>query len=176
LPTIEMSTDSYEYDAYGNEFTVSGTTPNEMMYRGEQYDSDLGLYYLRARYYNPLTGRFMSRDPEDGNQYDPATLHKYLYADGNPVDLIDPTGRATFTNPAITNPRAQALTEYFEIVVNISLRAARAIAGVGIATANLFCKAVNTIVRAQVPPGLLGFGPPGWPGPVKLLCDALGFR
>ena len=32
-------------------------------YRGEQYDSDLGLYYLRARYYNPVTGRFMSRDP-----------------------------------------------------------------------------------------------------------------
>ena len=41
-------TDSYEYDAYGNSFTVSGTTPNEMMYRGEQYDSDLGLYYLRV--------------------------------------------------------------------------------------------------------------------------------
>jgi RHS repeat-associated protein len=36
-------------------------------YRGEQYDPDLGLYYLRARYYNPATGRFLSRDPEDGN-------------------------------------------------------------------------------------------------------------
>ena len=35
-------------------------------YRGEQYDSDLGLYYLRARYYNPATGRFLSRVPEDG--------------------------------------------------------------------------------------------------------------
>ena len=57
-------TDSYEYDAYGNEFTVSGSTPNEFLYRGEQYDSDLGLYYLRARYYNPITGRFMSRDPK----------------------------------------------------------------------------------------------------------------
>jgi RHS repeat-associated protein len=34
-------------------------------YRGEQYDSDLGLYYLRARYYNPATGRFLSRDPEE---------------------------------------------------------------------------------------------------------------
>ena len=46
-------TDEYEYDAYGNSFTVSGTTPNNYLYRGEQYDSDLGLYYLRARYYNP---------------------------------------------------------------------------------------------------------------------------
>ena len=38
------------------------------LYRGEQYDSDLGLYYLRARYYNPQTGRFLSRDPEEGVQ------------------------------------------------------------------------------------------------------------
>jgi RHS repeat-associated protein len=86
-------TDSYEYDAYGNEFTVSGSTPNEIMYRGEQFDPDLGLYYLRARYYNPATGRFMSRDPEEGNQLDPKTLHKYLYAEGDPTDGIDPRGR-----------------------------------------------------------------------------------
>ena len=61
-------------------------------YRGEQYDSDLGLYYLRARYYNPQTGRFLSRDPEDGKAVDPASLHKYLYAGGNPVNRIDPSG------------------------------------------------------------------------------------
>jgi RHS repeat-associated protein len=85
--------DSYEYDAYGNSFTVSGATPNEMMYRGEQFDSDLGLYYLRARYYNPLTGRFMSRDPEDGHSWDPKSLHKYLYAGGDPVNGRDPRGR-----------------------------------------------------------------------------------
>jgi RHS repeat-associated protein len=60
---------------------------------GEQYDSDLGLYYLRARYYNPNTGRFLSRDPEDGNAKIPATLHKYLYAGGDPINRIDPTGR-----------------------------------------------------------------------------------
>jgi RHS repeat-associated protein len=62
-------------------------------YRAEQYDSDLGLYYLRARYYNPNTGRFMSRDPYDGDAKIPATLHKYLYAGGDPVNLKDPTGR-----------------------------------------------------------------------------------
>ena len=93
-------TDTYEYDAFGNSFTVSGSTANEMMYRGEQLDSDLGLYYLRARYYNPLTGRFMSRDPEDhklrgpnGTPIDPKELHKYLYANGDPVNATDPTGR-----------------------------------------------------------------------------------
>jgi RHS repeat-associated protein len=58
------------------------TTPNSYRYRGEQYDPDLGLYYLRARYYSPATGRFLSGDPEDGKPFDPKTLHKYLYAGG----------------------------------------------------------------------------------------------
>jgi RHS repeat-associated protein len=72
---------------------IDETSRNRSRYRGEQYDSDLGLYYLRARYYNPATGRFLSRDPEDGNAKDPASLHKYLYANGDPVNGIDPTGR-----------------------------------------------------------------------------------
>jgi RHS repeat-associated protein len=46
-----------------------------------------------ARYYNPLTGRFMSRDPLDGQAKDPASLHKYLYANGDPINGIDPMGR-----------------------------------------------------------------------------------
>jgi len=62
-------------------------------YRAEQYDPDLGLYYLRARYYNPATGRFLPRDPEDGKPVDPKSLHKYLYADGDPVNRWDSTGR-----------------------------------------------------------------------------------
>jgi RHS repeat-associated protein len=65
-------------------------------YRGEQYDSDLGLYYLRARYYNPNTGRFLSRDQERGKATNPASLHKYLYADGDPVNAADPTGNEAF--------------------------------------------------------------------------------
>jgi RHS repeat-associated protein len=46
-----------------------------------------------ARYYNPATGRFLSRDPLDGQFWNPKTLHKYLYASGDPVNGIDPTGR-----------------------------------------------------------------------------------
>src|SRR5580700_3871512 len=62
-------------------------------YRGEQYDSDLGLYYLRARYYNPLTGRFMSRDPDNHDVTNPNALHKYLYANGDPINALDPSGK-----------------------------------------------------------------------------------
>ena len=86
-------TDTYSYDAFGNILNSTGTTPNNYLYRGEQYDSDLGLYYLRARYYNPATGRFVERDPLDGYINVPATLHKYLYASGNPVNRIDPSGK-----------------------------------------------------------------------------------
>src|SRR6516165_9574056 len=93
-------TDTYDYDAFGNKVNSTGTTPNNYLYCGEQYDSDLGLYYLRARYYNPLTGRFMSRDPNEpgpfdlaGNPVEPTSLHKYLYAGGDPVNAMDPSGR-----------------------------------------------------------------------------------
>jgi RHS repeat-associated protein len=87
-------TDTYDYDAFGNKLNSTGSTPNNYLYRGEQYDPDLGLYYLRARYYNPATGRFLGRDPEDGDTTDPKTLHKYLYANGDPVNRLDPRGRA----------------------------------------------------------------------------------
>jgi RHS repeat-associated protein len=89
-------TDTYEYDAFGNTVNKTGATPNNYLYRGEQYDPDLGLYYLRARYYNPTTGRFLSRDPEDGDAFDPTTLHKYLYASGDPVNGMDPRGREVY--------------------------------------------------------------------------------
>jgi len=119
-------TDTYEYDAFGNSFTTSGTTPNVYLYRGEQYDSDLGLYYLRARYYNPATGRFMSRDPQEytplkwsgsplkstGNPpIDPKKLHKYLYAIGDPVNRIDPRGREDEAEEAGALEESEALAE-----------------------------------------------------------------
>jgi len=86
-------TDTYTYDAYGNLLAQQGTTPNNYLYRGEQYDPALAVYSLRARYYNPATGRFLSRDPLDGKAVDPPSLHKYLYADGDPVNRIDPMGQ-----------------------------------------------------------------------------------
>jgi RHS repeat-associated protein len=112
--SVGAVTDTYEYDAFGNSITKTGTTPNNYLYRAEQYDPDLGLYYLRARYMNPLTGRFMSRDPEDGSTFDPSSLHRYLYAGGDPMNRIDPSGRAdtietVFTITVITTPTEAGL-------------------------------------------------------------------
>jgi RHS repeat-associated protein len=91
--SVGAVTDTYEYDAFGNLLSQTGTTPNLYRYRGEQYDSDLDLYYLRARWYNPATGRFLSQDPLPGKLAKPATLHRYNYARANPVNRIDPSGR-----------------------------------------------------------------------------------
>lgn len=52
----ESLTDSYEYSAYGNELNQSGTTANAYRYTGEQLDEETGLYYLRARLLDPVTG------------------------------------------------------------------------------------------------------------------------
>ena len=85
-------TDSYIYDAYGNTLSSSGTTTNNYLYTGEQFDKNLGEYYLRARYYNPSEGRFTGRDPFDGMLEEPLSLNKYGYVHGNPVNSTDPTG------------------------------------------------------------------------------------
>jgi RHS repeat-associated protein len=160
-------TDEYEYDAYGNSFTKSGTTPNNYLYRGEQYDSDLGLYYLRARYYNPATGRFLARDPEDGKAFDPKSLHKYLYAGGDPVNAIDPTGRVDTIESIFAEP----------VVISSPLEIA--VEGYGYAAASVLCGAAKIIAN-----GLLGVAS-GVPGPggiplwpirlIPILCTALGF-
>ena len=88
-------TDTYAYDAWGNLIDSTGTTPNSYLYCGEQLDSTTGLYYLRARYMNPTTGTFTTMDTYQGSLFDPVSLHKYLYANANPVMNVDPSGYAT---------------------------------------------------------------------------------
>ena len=85
-------TDAYNYEAFGNLLQVAGTTPNHYRFTGEQHEPQTGLIYLRARYYDPATGRFITQDTWQGQRGKPITLHKYLYANGNPVVFIDPTG------------------------------------------------------------------------------------
>ena len=90
-------TDTYLYDAFGNLLTKTGTTANDFLYTGEQYDANTGFYYLRARYMNPSTGTFTSMDANAGTIFDPVSLHKYLYANANPVMNRDPSGYQTLT-------------------------------------------------------------------------------
>jgi len=80
---------TYDYDAFGNLLHSTGSTPNNYLFAGEQFDPDLGLYYNRARYLNTATGRFWSMDSFEGDAESPASLHKYLYANADPIDLLD---------------------------------------------------------------------------------------
>ena len=61
-PVLGWFTDSYTYDAFGNLVASTNSIPNNYLYTGEQYDPNAGFYYLRARYYNPQVGRFLTRD------------------------------------------------------------------------------------------------------------------
>ena len=85
-------TDTYSYDAFGNLLKSKGSTKNCYRYCGEQFDETTGLYYLRARYMDTSTGRFISQDTYQGDINDPISLHKYLYANANPVMYIDQSG------------------------------------------------------------------------------------
>lgn len=85
-------TDTYDFDAWGVMISSNGVTKNDYLYCGEQYDTATGFYYLRARYMNPATGTFTSMDTYQGSIFDPVSLHKYLYANANPVTNSDPTG------------------------------------------------------------------------------------
>ena len=86
--------DTFSYDAYGHRIDPLKDTQNEgLFYTGEQWDNSAQSYYLRARYYNPLNGRFNRMDPFAGNTQDPQSLHKYAYVHNNPVNATDPSGR-----------------------------------------------------------------------------------
>jgi RHS repeat-associated protein len=85
-------TDTYTYDAFGNLIASTGTTPNNYLYAGEQFDTSLGFCYLRARYLNPSSGRFWTMDSFEGIASDLSSVHKYLYADADPINRLDRSG------------------------------------------------------------------------------------
>ncbi|MDD3145057.1 MAG: hypothetical protein PHV23_03005 [Candidatus Gracilibacteria bacterium] len=91
--------EEYSYDVFGKAYILEGKSENRKdlkeskigntrLYTGREYDSEIGLYYNRARYYNPELGRFISRDPID--IYDDVNL--YGYVKNNSVNAKDPTG------------------------------------------------------------------------------------
>ena len=77
----------YRYDAFGRELEKSEQISNRIRYTGQQYDTLTEQYYLRARYYNPVIGRFMQEDSYLGDG-----LNLYDYCRSNPVVSLDPSG------------------------------------------------------------------------------------
>jgi RHS repeat-associated protein len=85
-------TKEYDYDAFGSEQTPSSTDQNPFRYCGEYLDNETSTYYLRARYYNPTTGRFLAEDTYRGRATDLLSLNLYTYCWNNPVYYADYTG------------------------------------------------------------------------------------
>lgn len=94
--------ESYEYDAWGNTkvFDASGAEignqqsaiGNRYLWQGREYDTSTGLYYFRARWYDPATGRWLSKDPIGIS----GGLNQYVFCSNNPCNAVDPFGLDTF--------------------------------------------------------------------------------
>lgn len=85
----------YTYDAYGNmteSSETSLTVSNPYRYGSYYFDEESGFYYLNARYYDAVNGRFTQRDTYIGEISSPSTLNLYVYTAGNPIYYTDPTG------------------------------------------------------------------------------------
>gem|GEM_PF-5408701 len=111
----------YQYDAWGNPRRTVGGAHNPFGFTGHERDEQTGLYYFKARFYDPEVGRFMRADPYRGEIETPPSLHRYLYAYGNPTVYWDPDGHAPIALPlllllgggggtvAIASPQGQAV-------------------------------------------------------------------
>ena len=84
---------TYTYDSFGKLTASTGSLVNPFQYTARESDSETGLYYYRARYYDPSTGRFIS---EDGVGNDEGT-NLYVYVHNLPSGFRDPTGLYTLT-------------------------------------------------------------------------------
>jgi len=88
--------ETYAYDAYGNAIGFDpANAATDYLHNGEPFDAKTGRVYLRARDYDPSTGRFTTLDPFYGETADPQSLHKYAFAENDPIQNIDPTGMTT---------------------------------------------------------------------------------
>jgi RHS repeat-associated protein len=100
MKTVDASgnvVNAYEYDIYGAKTSSSGSQANEFDFAGQQTDGSTGLQHLRARYYDPATGTFASRDPLLSA---PSWMqHPFGYVAGNPTNLQDPSGTCIFGLP-----------------------------------------------------------------------------
>ena len=86
---------SYDYDAFGNEKAPDPNDTNLFRYCGEYFDKETGTIYLRARYYDPEIGRFITEDSVWGKDADPLSLNFYTYCGNDPILFTDPTGHIT---------------------------------------------------------------------------------
>jgi len=100
---------SYEYDSFGMA-KPSTAFDNSYTYTGREWDKETGLYYYRARYYDPMEGRFISKDPIG---FDGGDVNLYGYVKNNPINLKDPSGLSAY--PGVPSPNT---SDFIEVLTN----------------------------------------------------------
>src|SRR5215467_10972517 len=82
------------YRPYGERLTNDpASTGNDVWYTSRRQDADTGLVYMGARYYDPVAGRFVSKDPVGFDEKNVQSFNRYAYANNNPYRFVDPTGQ-----------------------------------------------------------------------------------
>jgi RHS repeat-associated protein len=108
---LAQAVERYAYDAYGVALGFDETTAlTSMLYSGEQTDGLIEVQHLRARFYDPRSGRFISGDPASGVLDQPETFGRYAYVSVNPISRIDPSGATSQIELGVAMFIATALT------------------------------------------------------------------
>ena len=94
---------TYTYDSFGNLTASSGSVTNPFQFTARDFDSETGLYYYRARYFDPSVGSFISEDPE----WFLGGLNAYSYVSANPINLVDPYGLSALSYPQMAAMAAE---------------------------------------------------------------------
>ncbi len=97
-------TGTYRYDVFGAAREYEGPADTHFRFTGEQWDEETDFYYLRARYYDPAIGRFVSQDPWPGLAQFPQSQNPYAYVLNNPVRWVDPWGLCNVEGRAFGTP------------------------------------------------------------------------
>ena len=140
---LGVLTDTWEYDAWGNEIDRVGTADVPLGFTGFLRDDATGMQYALARWYEPASGRFLSRDPIGGGLQAPLTLNRYVYGRGDPVHYMDPNGAFTL----ISMSTAIAITVILHTAIDLTFG----------------LMALQRVMRIIY--GQLGYEPLKWEGP-----------
>jgi RHS repeat-associated protein len=122
---------SYSYDAYGNAIGFNPSAAyTSLLYNAEWFQANIGMQYLRARWYSASIGRFVSSDTFDGYSDEPLTFHKYLYGNANPIHGRDPSGLSV----EFDAPKGILAHAVFSLYVSVTQRVPLQLVGATLST------------------------------------------